>query len=171
MDVPVLGLVPRVRHGDEVVALDGVVGERPPREVLPHVEGRQLDLGGGAEVAGEQRQPDVVAAGEGLEQRADTGQQAAASVARLLDLLAQRDAIRLAESIEPVLVDVDGSAGVGQRVPHDDAVGAAGQVDLLQRVLESMGLGKGARHRARAGAAGEDQRPVDIEQQQSHTVS
>jgi hypothetical protein len=55
------------------------------------------------------------------------------------------------------------AAGVGQRVAHDDAVGASGQVDLLQRVLEAMGHGEGARHRARAGAAGEDQRSVDIE--------
>ena len=97
ISAPVLGLVPRVRDRDQVVALDGVVGERPPREVAPHVEGGQLDLGRGAEVAGEQRQPDVVAAGERVEQRPHAGQQAAAPVARLLDLLAQRGAVRLAE--------------------------------------------------------------------------
>jgi hypothetical protein len=34
-----------------------------------------------------------------------------------------------------------------------------------------VGLGEGPRHGARAGAAGEDERPVDIEQQQSHEIS
>ena len=108
-------------------------------------------------------------AGERVEERPHPGQQAAPAVARLLDLLAQRGAVRLAELVEIDVLVV--AAGVGQRVAHDDAVGAAGQVDLLQRVLEPMGHGEGARHRARAGAAGEDQRSVDIEQQQSHVVS
>ena len=106
-------------------------------------------------------------AGERVEQRPHPGQQAAPAVPGCVDLLAQRGAVRLAERVDDRRPR-DRQAGVGQRVAHDDAIGAAGQVDLLQRVLEAMGLGEGARHGARAGAAGQDQRPVDVEQQQSH---
>ena len=69
-------LDPLHRLSEEGIAVRRVVAERAAPEVAPQIEVFELHARTGFEVAGEQRQADIVAGSEGVEQAADAGHDA-----------------------------------------------------------------------------------------------
>jgi len=56
------------------------------------------------------------------------------------------------------------ACGRDQGVAQNGAVGASGELDALKAVLDAPDSAESFAHGAAAGAAGRDQRPIDIEE-------
>jgi hypothetical protein len=164
-----LGGGARQRDRHERVAIGGVVAERPPAEALPEPEAVQLHAGPVAVVAGQQREVDVGHRVERLEQRLDPRQRAMVPGTRVLDLLREQGDVARPELAGLRLAGGDAGALAGPR--EDELVGAPRERDLGQRVGDAEGLLEGAGHRPLAGAAGQHERAVDVEQQQARGQS
>ena len=104
---------------------------------------------------------DVLAIRERVEQRRHARQRAVETLARLQDLVAQVLDVAVAQLVEERAIEI--AAEARERVVKNDPVGAAGDRNALERVGVADDLFAGAGHGAQAGAAGQDERSVDVE--------
>ena len=155
-------LRPRAGLGEraELVPVMMIVGERAELEVVPHAVVPQLDLRAAREIAREQREHDVGARLERVEQRQDARQQAARRA---------RDFLR-----EMVQVAIEKSRDVfrrrrqpvrGQHLAHDAGIRAARDLDGRKIVINPEAVAEPEAQRALPRAAGGQQGAVDVEQE------
>ena len=98
------------------------------------------------------------------QQLADARHHLLDAVATVLDLFAHVAIVRITHAGEEILVEL--VPGFRQGVVKDDPVGASGERDAVEQVGQSENRLTRAVHGAHAGATGEHERSIDIEQEE-----
>jgi len=113
-------------------------------------------------IARQKSQVCIVARFEGVEQRNDARHDPLART-RLVEIAAEMREVHLLEGRE--MLDFErNAAGLG-RGGQNARVRAARHLDVAKGVRHGEHVLERTRHRAHTGAAGENQRPVDVEEQ------
>ncbi len=145
----------------ELVTIVMIVGVGPKLEIVPDAVVRELEFGSAFQVAREQGEDDVGARLERLEQSNDPGQETALGRRKLLG--------------EEVEIAVEKRRQILRRLrnfvrcehaPGDAGIRASGDLDGGQIVVDPEAFSKAAPQRPFAGAAGSQQRAIDIEEDQ-----
>ncbi len=147
----------------QVGPLLGMVAEHPPGKIIPQARRFQLEPGAARDVAGEQREFQVIAAAAGLEEFANEGIGHDGLLGEIGGQVTQVGSEHLRQRPRQL---GRGEARGAQRCENDLAVGLAGEREVVQRPAGRPALLQGGGESAAAGAAGMEQRAVDVEQQE-----
>ena len=152
----------RAREFTELIAIVMIVGEGAKLEEIPEAVMLQLQLGTAFDVPGQQGKNAIrfsIHAGEDL---GDAGQNF--SVRRRKHLGKKTDVfIEKCLNVLPRRIDVVFLQNAG----GDSGIGAAGDFDIMQIILNSVTLLDHELERAHARAAGADERSVDVEKKKA----
>lgn len=151
--------------GAEVVAMLAVVGEGAEREEIPEAVVGEFDAGGTADVAGEEGLGDVGPGGGGSEEGWHAGENRGTGMMEL-GRKAREVAVEVAEEIFFGI----GYAVADEDLAEDDAVGAAGEVDICEVGGDAEEFKQRRAQGADAGAGRGDKGAVDIPEQESFHV-
>ena len=146
--------------GAEVVTELAVVGEGPERKELPETVMGQFDAGGAADVAGEEGLGDVGSGGGGFEEGRHAGENHGAGMMEL-----GGEARQVAVEIAKEVIFGIGNAVAGEDLAEDDAIGAAGEVDIREVGGDAEELEQRRAQGADAGTGRGDEGAVDVPKQ------
>jgi superoxide dismutase, Cu-Zn family len=163
------------RKGDQGVAIRRIISECPAAEVAPQIEVLEFDPRTRLEVPGQQPEEHVVSLDQDVEQIPNARHDRFYATARtqrlerlrpsgLFDLLAEVGDVTIPQSIEQAVIQR--ASGTGDDIGQDDPIGPAGNRNSLEGMRVADQLFAGAVHRPDPGAAGQHERPINIEQNQ-----
>lgn len=146
--------------GSELVAELAVVGEGTEGKVVPQTVVAEFRAGAALDVAGEQALGDVGTCAGGGQECAHARKDAGVGIG---ELGGQFGEVAVEETGKVFLGG--GQPKFPKDAPHNPAVGAASEIDVLEGAVDREGAEQRGAQRAHAGAAGGDEGTIDIPKQ------
>ena len=148
------------------IGVVAAVGRHPKER--PQTRRRELDPGPGLDVSGQKPDDGVVALTEPPDDRVDSGQHLHPRA--VADLSGELTRVGLEALVEAGPDALELHPGRGHELVNDAQVGAAAEVEPLDRAGGAIGLREGSRERRAAGATHRYQRAVDVEEEEAHAT-
>src|SRR5207244_9383299 len=152
----------RAGEGAELVAVVMIVGEGAELEEVPDTVVLEFQLRAAGNVARKQRETDVRTGAQFLEQLDHAGEQFAFAPRQFA-----REKMGVAVEERSDIFIRDRDFVLLENADDDPEVGHAGDLDVVQVIVDAVAFLKRDNERVHAGAAGVDERTVNIEKQKA----